>query len=267
MVPKTNLSKQKINSIHDENSFKGVDPPPIHLNIPPMSKKTLITTLIACLLTAFTMADEPKLESQKDKASYLIGRNIGESIKSDDLDLNIDVLVAALKGAMEGKDSRINDEEANKIMTEFQNTVREAKMAKAKAEAEKNAAEAKKFLEENGKREGVTTTESGLQYEVIKKGEGAKPKATDTVSVHYHGTLLDGTVFDSSVDRGTPAEFPLNRVIKGWTEGLQLMPVGSKWKFTIPADLAYGEAGSPPKIGPGSTLVFEVELLEIKDAK
>jgi FKBP-type peptidyl-prolyl cis-trans isomerase len=124
--------------------------------------------------------------------------------------------------------------------------------------------EAKKFLEKNAKVSGVVTTPSGLQYQVIKEGNGPKPVDSATVSVHYHGTLLDGTVFDSSVDRGTPAEFPLNRVIKGWTEGIQLMSVGSKYKFWIPADLAYGDNGAGGQIKPGSLLIFEVELLSIK---
>ncbi|MFM9053078.1 MAG: FKBP-type peptidyl-prolyl cis-trans isomerase, partial [Bacteroidota bacterium] len=126
-----------------------------------------------------------------------------------------------------------------------------------------NSAESKKFLENNKKKNGVTTTASGLQYEVIKQGTGPKPTAEDTVRTHYHGTLIDGTVFDSSVERGEPAEFPVGAVIKGWTEALQLMPVGSKYRLYIPSDLAYGERSAGPKIGPGSTLIFDVELLEI----
>ncbi|MEM7697499.1 MAG: FKBP-type peptidyl-prolyl cis-trans isomerase, partial [Verrucomicrobiota bacterium] len=120
-----------------------------------------------------------------------------------------------------------------------------------------------RFLEDNAKKDGVTTTSSGLQYEVITEGDGAKPAATDTVTVHYHGTLIDGTVFDSSVERGQPTSFPLNRVISGWTEGLQLMPTGSKYRFTIPSDLAYGDRGAGTDIPPGATLVFEVELIKI----
>ncbi|MEM6916565.1 MAG: FKBP-type peptidyl-prolyl cis-trans isomerase, partial [Verrucomicrobiota bacterium] len=152
-----------------------------------------------------------------------------------------------------GEDPILSEEEISAAFEESQEMVEKAK-----------AAVGQEFLDENAKKEGVEITESGLQYEVLEEGDGPKPSATDNVTVHYHGTLIDGTVFDSSVDRGSPASFPLNRVIPGWTEGVQLMPVGSKFRFTIPYDLAYGERGSPPKIEPYSTLIFEVELLEIE---
>ena len=143
----------------------------------------------------------------------------------------------------------------------------QAKAAEAQAMRAANAGKKKedgiKFLAENGKKKGVTTTASGLQYEVLKEGTGPKPLATDQVNVHYHGTLIDGKVFDSSVERGEPITFPLQGVIKGWTEGVQLMPVGSKWRFTIPSDLAYGDQGAGEDIGPGETLIFDVELLGI----
>jgi FKBP-type peptidyl-prolyl cis-trans isomerase len=210
------------------------------------------------------MAQEPKLETTIEKASYVIGRNIGETIKGDDLGLDVDILVAALRESLDGKESKISAEEIEKTMTEFQQLM-EAKMAaKAEAATTENLAAGAKFLEENKKREGVMVTESGLQYEILKAGDGAKPAATDTVSVHYHGTLLDGTVFDSSVERKVPAEFEVGGVIKGWTEALQLMPTGSKWKLYIPSELAYGEGGAGRDIGPHATLVFEVELLSIQ---
>lgn len=188
-------------------------------------------------------------------------------MKADGLELDLDLLHAGLKEASAGTESQIADADAQAVMMKFQQEVQAKQQAAAAAAAAENAAAGKAFLDENGKREGVTTTESGLQYEVLTAAEGDKPAAADTVKVHYHGTLTDGTVFDSSVDRGQPIDFPLNGVIKGWTEGVQLMSVGSKFKFTIPSDLAYGERGSPPKIGPGATLVFEVELLEITKAE
>ena len=165
-----------------------------------------------------------------------------------------------MKDALAGAKLKFTDEEAQAIMAEFQTRMQAAQTAKASAAA----GAGKEFLEKNGKRDGVTTLPSGLQYEIMKKGDGAKPTTSDQVSVHYHGTLTDGSVFDSSVERGEPAEFGVTQVIKGWTEALQLMPVGSKWKLFIPANLAYGDSSPSPKIPGGSTLVFEVELLEIK---
>lgn len=219
------------------------------------------------------LAEELKFETDTQKVSYLIGRNIGESMKADGLALDLDLLHAGLKEVSAGTESQIAEADAQAVMMKFQQEMQAKQQemqaeqqAAAAAAAVENAAAGKAFLEENGKREGVTTTESGLQYEVLTAAEGDKPAAADTVKVHYHGTLIDGTVFDSSVDRGSPIDFPLNGVIKGWTEGVQLMSVGSKFKFTIPSDLAYGERGSPPKIGPGATLVFEVELLEVTKA-
>jgi FKBP-type peptidyl-prolyl cis-trans isomerase FklB len=210
------------------------------------------------------MAQEPKLESDIDKASYLIGRNIGETISADGIELNVDNMVAGLREALAGKDSKIAEADAEKIMEKFQAEMQAKLEAKAKAKSLANVEAGQEFLEENKKREGVTVTESGLQYEVITVGTGEKPTALDTVKVHYHGTLMDGKVFDSSVERKQPAEFQVGGVIAGWTEALQLMPVGSKWKLTIPAKLAYGGQGAGRDIGPHATLVFEVELLSIK---
>lgn len=233
---------------------------------------TAATVLLAFVLPGALAQDEqPAFQTNIEKASYLIGRNIGETIKEDDLGLDVDILVTALRESLEGKESKISDEEAEEVMMAFQQMM-EQKMAAKEAErakemaavGEKNKVEGPKFLAENKKREGVKETESGLQYEVLKEGSGAKPGASDMVSVHYHGTLLDGTVFDSSVERNAPVEFPVDGVIEGWTEALQMMPAGSKWKLYIPADLAYGEQGAGQDIGPHATLVFEVELLSIE---
>jgi len=229
-----------------------------------MRRHTAAACLLLVCLIPSAMAQEPKLESDMDKASYLIGRNIGETISADGIELNVDNMVAGLREALAGKDARIAEADANKIMEKFQAEMQGKLEAKAKAKSLANVEAGQKFLEENKKREGVTVTESGLQYEVITVGTGDKPTALDTVKVHYHGTLMDGKVFDSSVERKQPAEFQVGGVIAGWTEALQLMPVGSKWKLTIPAKLAYGGQGAGRDIGPHATLIFEVELLSIK---
>ena len=180
----------------------------------------------------------------------------------------LDTLVAGMTDVLKGTGSKIAPAEAQEIMTKLQTEMQAKTQAKAGESAKKNIEEGKAFLEKNAKAEGVKTTASGLQYSVMKEGAGEKPKATDTVKVHYHGTLLDGKVFDSSVERNDPATFPLDGVIKGWTEGLQLMTVGSKYKFVLPSELAYGERGAGGDIGPNAVLTFEVELLEIvKGAK
>ena len=200
-----------------------------------------------------------------EKVSYALGLNIGQQLNQMGLSgvLNIEQFAAAIKDTLEGNDLQLPVAEAQQVLNKFF-TELEAKQRAAAAEAGKAArSEGEKFLAENAKREGITVTGSGLQYEVIKMGKGRKPSATDHVKVHYHGTLIDGTVFDSSVERGEPITFGLNQVIAGWTEGLQLMPVGSKFKLYIPQELGYGSrnAGSIP---PYSTLIFEVELLGIE---
>ena len=183
---------------------------------------------------------------------------MASSVKSQGLEsIDSKAVAKAFNDVFEGNDLDITEEESMKILQEFFGNLQAKKGKKANKEG-------KIYLSENGSKEGVTTTESGLQYEVIKSGEGAKPLATNEVTVHYHGTLTDGTVFDSSVDRGEPATFGVTQVIKGWTEALQLMSTGDKWKLTIPSDLAYGDQGAGGMIGPGATLVFEVELLEVK---
>ena len=200
------------------------------------------------------------MKTQIDSVSYGIGVAIGENLKRDNLDsINIDVLAKGIRDIFKGDSTKIalTQEQANKIISTYLEGMRAQKTAESQASA-------RKFLEENKKKPGVTETPSGLQYEVITMGSGSKPASTDTVITHYHGTLTNGEVFDSSVKRGEPVSFPVNQVIPGWTEALQMMPVGSKWKLVIPSNLAYGEQGAGGVIGPNETLIFEVELLGIK---
>jgi len=201
------------------------------------------------------------LKSDVDSVSYAIGVSTGLGYKENlktlpGAEANVDALIAGFVQAIKGDSTKMNMEEAREYMQKY--------FVEASAkEANKTKEEGEKFLADNKTKSGVITTESGLQYQVITEGTGAKPTAEDHVKVHYTGTLLDGTKFDSSIDRGEPAEFPVSQVIKGWTEGLQLMPVGSKYIFWIPSDLAYGDRGAGQMIKPNSTLKFEVELLEI----
>ena len=218
-------------------------------------------------------ASSVTLKTQGDSISYCIGQNIYSNLKDPMIQLNLNVLIEALKDAANSK-SVLTQEKIGEVLTSLNTRMQEKQMAQQKEEEErkreemaplieKNKRESAAFLAENKKKDGVITTESGLQYRVITKGTGPLPKATDKVKVNYKGTLLDGKVFDSSYDRKEPAEFPLNQVIKGWTEGLQLMPVGSKYEFFIPYDLGYGEMGRGEMIPPATVLIFEVELLDI----
>ena len=194
--------------------------------------------------------------NELEKVSYSIGINVATSIKSEGLDsINSFYISKGFQDVFENKDLAINIEESNKIIGEYFNKKQDAKNQRL-------AIDSKIFLEENKQKDGVMTTESGLQYLILSEGRGNNPTLNDNVTVHYHGTLIDGTIFDSSVDRKQPATFPLNGVIPGWQEALQMMSVGSKWKIFIPSELAYGESGAGA-IGPNSTLIFEVELLSI----
>jgi FKBP-type peptidyl-prolyl cis-trans isomerase FklB len=224
-------------------------------------KQVPVLAMGALLLVGCGQEKEVKLETHVDQASYGVGLNIGESLARDAVELNVDAIAAGISDALSGAEKRIDQET---LQAAFEK-IREEQARKQAALSDVAAQAGIEFLAENAKKEGITTLESGLQYEVITAAaEGAKPAATDTVSVHYHGTLTDGSVFDSSVERGAPAEFPVNRVIAGWTEALQLMSVGDKWKLFIPAELAYGAQSPSPKIPANSALVFEVELLEVK---
>jgi FKBP-type peptidyl-prolyl cis-trans isomerase len=223
--------------------------------------RTFGSLMAAVMLTGTALATE--LETEAQKLGYIIGMDIGSSLKQQGTELDLEALYDAIKATYNGEELALTPEEAA--------TIRESFIADRRAEAESqregmaatNAAEGDKFMLENHSKEGVQVTDSGLQYKVLEMGDGAKPSATDKVKVHYRGTLLNGEEFDSSYARGEPISFQLNQVIPGWTEGVQLMPVGSKFMFYIPPDLAYGPAGGGP-IGPNATLIFQVELLGIE---
>lgn len=213
----------------------------------------------ASICVSSATAEKIPLDSQIRKVSYAIGQQMGSSIRAQGIELDTDVLKMSIDDALNGKKPQLSPEQSQQAMQQFQADLIKKKQEMGKANLEKEAA----FLAANKKKDGVVETASGLQYQVMKEGTGPNPKATDKVSVHYRGTLLDGTEFDSSHKRGAPAEFPLNGVIKGWTEGIPLMKVGGKTKFFVPSALAYGPRGRPG-IPSNSTLIFEVELLEIK---
>jgi FKBP-type peptidyl-prolyl cis-trans isomerase FklB len=205
------------------------------------------------------------LKTQSQKSSYAIGMNIGKNLKRDSVEVDPAILVRGLKDALAGNKLLLTDEEAKAALTALQTEVRAKEEAKTKAAAVENKKTGEAFLAANKTKEGIVTLPSGLQYKIIKEGTGPKPTAEDTVLCHYRGSLVDNTEFDSSYKRGEPLKIPVGGVIKGWTEAIQLMPVGSKWQLYIPSDLAYGERGAPGSpIGPNSTLVFDVELISIE---
>ena len=246
-----------------------------------------IVALIA-LVTLVLIACQPQTASQKteitkeslktkiDKVAYALGLQMGKQFKKDSLAINKDIYLKAISDGMSGdeKSYLMNETELREVMTTFQNEMRTKMMAQRKADMEKKKAQApinkkagEEFLAQNKTKPGIKTTKSGLQYKVITEGKGKKPQLTDVVKVHYKGTTIKGKEFDSSYKRGQPTQFPLNGVIKGWTEGLQLMTVGSKYQLFIPSNLAYAERGAGVDIGPNETLIFEVELLEIVEKK
>ncbi len=236
-----------------------------------INKKLLVGLVSSVVLVAGCQkeAEEPKaveLNTLEQKVNYTIARNLASNFKQNGLVVEPDSFMLALNDVRDGVESRLTDEEMQTVMQTFQEQAMAKREEEQKKIASENAEKGQAFLAENKAKEGVTTTESGLQYRVITEGSGVKPKATDTVTVHYSGKLLDGTEFDSSYSRNEPATFDLNSVIPGWTEGLQLMPQGSKWELVIPSELAYGPGANGP-IPPNSVLVFEVELLEVKAAE
>jgi len=232
------------------------------------AKPATSTTTTKPRPTAAPATSQPLvLKTDKEKLSYAIGMNIGQSMKKDSLDIDPAILSRAIKDAVTGSKPAMTEEEARTIVTAFRTEMVKKQQAEAQKAGEVNKQAGDKFLAENKTKDGVVTLPSGLQYKVIKQGDGPKPTASDTVVTNYRGTLIDGKEFDSSYKRGQPATFPVGQVIKGWTEALQLMPVGSKWQLYIPSNLAYGDKSPGGDIGPNSTLIFDIELLSIEQKK
>jgi FKBP-type peptidyl-prolyl cis-trans isomerase len=205
-----------------------------------------------------------ELKTEKDKLSYAIGVNVGRSLQKDAVDVDAKILTQGLRDALGGGKTLITEDEAKALITSLQTDLRKKQDETMQAAGEANKKQGEAYLAANKAKDGVVTLPSGLQYKVLAEGKGPKPTASDTVVCNYKGTLIDGTEFDSSYKRGQPATFPVGQVIKGWTEALQLMPVGSKWQLFIPSEMAYGPRGPTPAIGANSTLIFEVELLSIQ---
>ncbi len=227
-----------------------------------MNTQACLAALAALLLGAPALAQEGKLETQDQKISYSVGYQMGGDFKRQGQEIDPQAMVRGVQDALSATNPALTPEEMSNLLVQLKQQITMRQQEERERVSRESAAAGKAFLAENGKREGVVSLPSGLQYEVLKAGEGASPGPADTVTVHYRGTLIDGTEFDSSYSRNQPATFGLNRVIKGWTEGLQLMKPGAKYKFFIPSELAYGprSAGTIP---PNSTLVFEVELLSV----
>jgi FKBP-type peptidyl-prolyl cis-trans isomerase FklB len=218
---------------------------------------------ICCLFGVCFAADKPELIDLKERESYSLGYQFGKNLKFQGVDIDLDLYTSGVRDAVDGKAPRMTPEEIRAAISGLQQRLKLAQQEALKEEAEKNLAQGKAFLADNGKKDGVKTLASGLQYTVLAEGSGKSPQKTNTVTVHYRGTLIDGSEFDSSISRGQPATFKVDGVIPGWTEALQLMKPGAKWRLFIPPGLAYGERGSPPRIPPNSTLIFEVELISV----
>lgn len=226
--------------------------------------KFLPSVITAVALLSTSIIADSELKSVEQQISYTIGTTIAKQLVITKDDINLDTVKLGMQDVFSDNKLKLTPKQMQKVMAVYQQKITKIQMAKLEEQKKSSLT----YLEANKKKDGVITLASGLQYKVIKSGSGkVSPKATDTVLTHYHGTLIDGTVFDSSVKRGEPVSFPVNRVIKGWTEALQLMKAGDKWQLVIPSDLAYGERGTPPNIGPGATLIFDVELLEIVKTK
>lgn len=235
-------------------------------------KERIVTTVMVMILAGCSAGRQNvtdkttalSLDSESSKFSYAVGLDVGKSLKSIGTRLDLNAFDIAVASVIKGEKPILSAKESIAAKRSVFKVQRNRLLAKRKGLGLKNKREGEKFLTNNAAEEGVTTTSSGLEYQVIKPGDGPKPKPTDEVKVNYRGTLIDGTVFDSSYKRGHPATFSLNHVIKGWTEGLQLMSVGSKYRFFLPSELAYGARGAGAKIGPNATLIFDVELLSIE---
>ena len=227
-------------------------------------KQIIAIALMLSLIGGTAMTQKKQPTTQKEKVSYSLGVNLGKNFKMQGIDVDQALLIQGMKDAFSGSKTTMTDKDMESCMMAFQQEMMVKSQAKQKIEGEKNMKEGEAFLVANKKKDGVISLPSGLQYKVIKAGTGPKPTASQTVKCHYRGTTIDGKEFDSSYKRGEPTEFPLNQVIKGWTEGIQLMAVGSKYEFYIPANLAYGERGAGGTIGPNATLIFEVELISFK---
>ncbi len=219
----------------------------------------VLVLLLVSIFAAGSVSAEDTLKTKQEKLGYAIGMNIGTNMKQQKMDIDADQLAAGLTAVLKGEKTVLTEAEMGQVLAAFQQEMQLKQMA----DIATAAAKSEEYLIDNGKQDGVVTLPSGLQYKVLQAGTGAKPAADSKVEVHYRGSLIDGTEFDSSYKRGEPASFPVNGVIAGWTEALQLMQEGAKWHLVIPADLAYGERGAPPMIPPDSTLIFDVELLKI----
>ncbi|MCP5207746.1 MAG: FKBP-type peptidyl-prolyl cis-trans isomerase [Hahellaceae bacterium] len=228
-----------------------------------MRKLFLVSTLAAIVAMPVVAEELKTLQTDEQKVGYSFGMMLGKRMVSDTPELDINAFVQGIKDGFSGQSPLLTETQINEVIQGFQVKQREVQMAKFEKIAEDNKIQGSAFLAENKGKDGVKTTASGLQYRIIKAGTGVKPSASDTVKVHYEGSLINGTVFDSSIKRGEPVSFPVGGVIKGWTEALQIMPEGSKWQLFIPSDLAYGPGGNR-NIGPNEVLLFDVELLEVQ---
>lgn len=242
-----------------------------------VSKYAAIGLVLAAGTALVVAQDDPATKPQekaaapipdlKPKASYILGHSFGKNFRDQEVDLDVDALLKGVRDGIAGAQPEMSEAEVEQVMNAFRDQFVAQQTARMEAIAAKNLKEGQDFLAQNKTKEGVKTTESGLQYQILEPGTGPSPRATDTVKVHYRGTLIDGTEFDSSYKRGEPIEFPLNRVIPGWTEGLQLMKAGGKGRLFIPSELAYRDRAQGDEIGPNSVLIFDIELLDVTPAQ
>jgi FKBP-type peptidyl-prolyl cis-trans isomerase FklB len=229
--------------------------------------RIILIVFLLCFAASSIFAQKMQIKSKSDSISYAIGANVGKNlvnnITRDSLTINYDLMLEAIKLSFYNKPLQMSDSVIAKVLTDFQTEMQAMAQKKQNEAASANLKRGEEFLAKNKTEQGVKTTPSGLQYKIITEGKGKKPAATDKVKVHYHGTTIDGKVFDSSVQRGEPIEFPVNGVIQGWQEALQMMTEGSKWQLFIPSNLAYGERGAGGAIGPNEVLIFDVELIQV----